>query len=256
MKFFGSICLGLLASSVFAESNNSSPDVYIDVSKKAQLNAIKYDGWKFIGGLNYSMSNFKATITGGFKNTEQNVNNFMLTTGIEWSKKFQRRFIIGVSLLADIWKAQKKTGDWQIFNYDFYDRLCNSYIYSGSLDGELKSSCIIPELSVKGGYIFRNMGTIAFLKLGLQYIQGEYSYLNAGLNIASAKAIKIIPLIGIGGYRRFNKKWGMSLEVNFPFRRETEKTLKNLGEKLETFNHKIKMGRKSIRILATYSISR
>lgn len=255
MKFFYSACLSLFVFSIVAENNSSSPDVYIDISKKAQLNSIKYDGWKFVNGLSYSMSNFKATITGGSSNTEQNINNFMLTTGIEWSKKFQRRFIIGVSLLADIWKTQKKTGDWQVFNYDFYDTLWSSYIHLGSLDGELKNSIIVPELSVKGGYIFRNMGTVAFLKLGLQYIRGEYSYLNEGLNIASAKAIKLIPVIGIGGYRRLNKKWGISLEMNFPFRRETEKTITNLGNKLETINHKIKMGRKSIRVLATYSIS-
>jgi len=256
MKIFNCICLGILSLEVFAAVDDSSPEVYIDVSKRAQQNAVKYDGWKIVGGLTYSMPSFQATIKGSSLKTEQTMNNFMLTAGIEWSKKIKKKFIIGASVLADIWKTQEKTGEWQEFNYAFYDSPnAQSYIKGNeSLDGRLKMSSIVPEISVRGGYIFRNFETIAFVKVGAQYMQANYRYALSGHEICSAKAVRLVPIFGIGGYKRYNKKLGFSLELNFPFKRDTEQTLNDIGG--GTVIHKIKMGRKTLRVLATYSILR
>lgn len=256
MKIFNCICLGILVFEAFAAIDDSSPEIYVDVSKRAQQNAVKYDGWKIVGGLTYSMPDFCATIKGSSVKTEQTLNNFMVTAGVEWSRKIKKKFIIGAWALADIWKTQEKTGDWQTFNYAFYDSPnAQSYIIgNNSLDGRLKMSSIIPEISVRGGYIFRNLETVAFIKLGAQYMQANYRYALSGHEICSAKAVKLIPIFGIGGYKRYNKKWGFSLELNFPFKRDTEQTLSDIGG--GTVIHKIKMGRKSIRVLATYSIPR
>jgi len=256
MKFVGCSCICLLVFSVLAEGNNGSgngagPEVYIDVSKRARQNAVKLDGLKLLGGLTYDMSTFNATIRTGSHSTKQSINNLNLTIGLDYSKKFKKNFIVGGTLLMDFWKAQKKRGDMQIFNYDYYDRTINSWGSLGSnFSGELKKPCMTPEISIKGGYIFRNMGTIAFLKLGVQRMQAEYVYYVDGKKISSVNAIKYIPLFGIGGYKRFNKKLGVSLELNFPYRKECEK-MTNYGD---TLYHKIKMGRTTIRALATYSV--
>lgn len=256
MKFANCFCLGLLVCDVFAQGGNtfgddSGPEIYADISKKAQQNAIKYDGLKILGGLTYSMASFDATIRTGSSRTKQNVNNFMLTLGLDYSKKFKKSFIVGGMFLLDFWKAQKKSGDMQIFNYDYYDRNLVSWasLYN-TLSGELKTPCMTPELAIKGGYIFRNMGTIAFLKLGVQRMKAEYIYYVDGIKISSVKAIKYIPLFGIGGHKRFNKKLGVSFELNFPFKREYEGET-DYGSKIY---HKVKMGRTTVRVLATYSI--
>jgi len=256
MKIFNYICLGILSLETVAAVDGSSPDVYMDISKRAQQNAIRYDGWKIVGGLTYSMPSFQATIKGSSLKTEQTLNNFMVTMGVEWSKKIKKKFLIGASVSADIWRTQEKKGEWQEFNYAFYESPnAQSYITKNdSLDGRLKMSSIIPELSVRGGYIFRNFETVAFLKVGAQYMQANYRYALSGHEICSAKAVKLIPIIGIGGYKRYNKKLGFSLELNFPFKRDTEQTLNDVGG--GTVIHKIKMGRKTVRILATYSIPR
>lgn len=257
MKFINCFCLGLLffdvvsANSSTSWEDDSGPEVYIDVSKRAQQNAVKYDGLKLLGGLTYSMSSLNATIKTGANRTKKDMNNFMFTLGIDYSKKFRKNFIVGGTFLLDFWKAQKETGDMQVFNYDYYDRLLNSSYYSSfnTLSGELKMPCMTPEISIKGGYIFRNMGTIAFLKLGVQRMQAKYVYYVDGHQISSINAIKYVPLFGIGGHKRFNKKLGVSFEVNFPYKRECEK-----ATEYPTLYHKIKMGRTTVRVLATYSI--
>ena len=172
MKFANCFCLGLLFCDVFAQGGNTSwddsgPEIYSDISKKAQQNAIKYDGLKILGGLTYSMASFDATIRTGLTRSKQNIDNFMLSVGLDYSKKFKKSFIIGGMFLLDFWKSQRKEGDMQIFNYDYYDRTLSSWgpEYS-TYSGELKTPCMTPELAIKGGYIFRNMGTIAFFKAG------------------------------------------------------------------------------------------
>ena len=256
MKFASCFCLGLLAFGAFAQGGDTSwedsgPEIYSDISKKAQQNAVKYDGLKILGGLTYSMASFNATIRTGSNRTKQDVNNFMFSVGLDYSKKFKKNFIVGGTFLLDFWKAQKKSGDMQIFNYDYYDRILSTWgpEYS-TYSGELKTPCMTPEISIKGGYIFRNMGTIAFLKLGAQRMKAEYTYYVDGMKISSVNAIKYIPLFGIGGHKRFNKKLGVSLELNFPLRREHEGVI-NSGS---TIYHKTKMGRTTVRVLATYSI--
>lgn len=256
MRLISCFCLGLFAFEVFAQGGSASwddsgPEIYSDISKKAQQNAVRHDGFKVVGGITYSMASFNATIRSGSSRTKQDINNLMLTFGLDYSKKFKKNFIIGGVFLLDLWKTQKKSGDMQIFNYDYYDRTLASWGTSYSTySGELKTPCITPELALKGGYIFKNMGTIAFLKLGLQRMKAEYTYYVDGKKISSVKAIKYIPLIGIGGHKRFNKKLGVSFELNFPIKREHKGEI-SYGT---TVQHRVKMGRTTIRVLATYSI--
>ncbi len=252
MRFLAGVCLGLIAFNAMAQNEDDTNDgfhakVYSDVSKKAQQNAIKYDGWKILGGLTYSMSMFSAGAKGSVVYTENNINNFMLTFGLDYSKRFRKRFLLGAVGLLDIWKAQRKGGDWQDFNYEYYSRVGPNYWNYGTLDGGLKTQSIIPEFAVKGGYIFRRMGTVVYLKAGAQYMRCEYVYTNSGLEVCSYEVVKFVPLIGFGGQKRLNKKFGIAFELNFPFKRDYEKTIDNL-------THRVKVGRKTIRVLVTYSI--
>jgi len=260
MKFVSSFCLGLLVFNAASAIDDSKPEVYIDISKRAQLNAIRFDGWKLIAGLAYSMASFEACTKTTPGTTERSLNNFMLTTGFDYSKKFKNKYLFGVSVLADFWKAQKKAGDWQAINKSFHDDLFAHYSekYPGiAPEGTIKIPSIVPEVAIKGGYIFRNLGTVAFIKLGMQYMQAEYIYSNAtdGIKIDSVKAVKLIPLLGIGGFRRFNKKFGISFEWSFPlFKAENQKILLNIQGEGSSLEHRVKMGRSTIRILGTYSI--
>lgn len=256
MKLLNCICLGALFFNACADDDGSGPSVYADISKRAQQNAVRYDGWKVVGGLCYSNSSFQATIKSGTTNTDRRIINFMLTAGIDWSKKFARRFIFGATFVTDIGKAQATTGEWQEFNYDLNERLYDDYSPNGSLDCTLKTPCITPEFSVKGGYIFPNIKSVVFLKLGLQYMYSEYFYSNQGSDVCSVKAIKLVPFLGLCGYRRLNKKLGVSLEFNFPFRRDSEKTLRDVGSGEDPLHHKVRMGRTSVRLYLTYSIPR
>ncbi len=262
MKFLSSFCLGLLFFSTAAAIDNSGPEIYLDISKRARLNATRFDGGRLIVGLSYSMASFEACTKTTPGITERSLNNFMLTAGVDYSKKFKNKYLLGVSVLADFWKAQKKTGDWQAINKSFHDDLFAYYNekYENFVpEGELKIPSIIPEIAVKVGYIFRNLGTVAFLKLGMQYMQAEYIYLNAtdGIKIDSVKAVKLIPLLGIGGFKRFNKKFGISFEWNFSlFEKESQKILSNIQGEGSSLEHRVKMGRSTIRILATYNVPR
>ena len=127
MKFVSSFCLGLLFFSTVAAIDDSRPEVYIDISRRAQLNAIRFDGWKIIGGVAYSMASFEACTKTTPATTERSLNNFMLIAGVDYSKKFKNKYLLGVSVLADFWKAQKKTGDWQAINQSFHNDLFEYY---------------------------------------------------------------------------------------------------------------------------------
>ena len=77
------------------------------------------------------------------------------------------------------------------------------------------------------------------------------------IKFESVKAVKLIPTLGIGGFKRFNKKFGVSFEWNFPvMKRENEKVLTNLQGEGSSLEHRVKMGRSTIRVLATYNIPR
>ncbi len=270
MRFFGSFCVGLLFFNTVAAIDDSRPEIYIDISRRAQLNAIKFDGWKIVAGLSYSMASFEASIKQDPGTTEKTLNNFMLTAGVDYSKKFKNKYLLGVSVLADFWKAQKKTGDWQAINLTFHNALFNKYkdTYE-TFGGEIKIPCIIPEAAIKGGYIFRNLGSVAFIKLGMQYMQAEYIYLADSIKFESVKAVKLIPMLGIGGFKRFNKKFGISFEWNFPLVKSyNEKTITytyqpkkedgtNDGDPVSgSLLHRVKMGRSTVRVFATYNVPR
>lgn len=265
MKFLSSFCLGLLLFNTVAAVDDSRPEVYIDISRRAQLNAVRFDGWKLVAGLAYSMASFEACTKTTPATTERSLNNFMLTAGVDYSKKFKNKYLLGVSVLADFWKAQKKTGDWKAINQSYDTEMEGKHSYSDkNMAGEIKIPFIIPEIAVKGGYIFRNLGTVAFIKLGAQYLQSEYIYYGDGIKFDSVKNIKLIPTLGIGGFKRFNKKFGISFEWNFPlFKSYNEKIITHTytptGQSEPTtinITHRVKMGRSTIRVLATYNVPR
>ena len=66
---------------------------------------------------------------------------------------------------------------------------------------------------------------------------------------------KLIPILGIGGFTRFNKKFGISFQWNFPlFKTENQKILLNLQGEGSSLEHRVKMGRSTVRVFATYFI--
>ena len=103
MRLYCGICLAMISFFAVAEEEGE-PTVYVDVSKKAQEEATKYDGPKLLAGLSYSWVSFQASVTNGLKSTKKEVNNFMLTVGVDYSKKLKKKFLAGMCVIADVWK--------------------------------------------------------------------------------------------------------------------------------------------------------
>lgn len=246
MRLYCGICLAMISFFAVAEEEGE-PTVYVDVSKKAQEEATKYDGPKLLAGLSYSWVSFQASVTNGLKSTKKEVNNFMLTVGVDYSKKLKKKFLAGMCVIADVWKGQKKTGSWSDMNNDYNTFRGPTFNAFGERHAELTTANIIPEVSLRGGYLFKQLKSAAFVKAGIQRVEGTYRY-RAGLHETSkVKALAWVPLIGIGGEKRINKKFGVRMELNFPLNR----TVKKYNDLVE---HQTKMGRRTVRLMGTLSV--
>jgi hypothetical protein len=89
---------------------------------------------------------------------------------------------------------------------------------------------------------------VAFLKLGVSKVGCSYSYTQSGVKMYDVDVSTFVPSIGLGFERKFNKKWGVAIEGNISLKQTKKKTQMNI-------EHKIKMDRKDLRILGTYTLS-
>lgn len=251
MRFFNCICLAFITfcTEVMADgevNNDYQPKTYADISQKAQENAMKYDGFKTFAGLCYSATSFKASVEGGSSNTQKDFNVFMFTFGLSGSKIFKQNFLAGVSLATDICSSKKKESGWDGLNADYNAIRGPVHSARGKLNGELKIPSINFELALQLAYIFKKLTSYAFLKLGASRIEGTYCYNAGGNEVGKVKAVGFVPLIGLGGGKNFNNKFGAVIEVNFPI-------CKTIKKNTDFTEHKIKLGKKTIRLLGTYS---
>ncbi len=246
MKIFGCLCLCSIAFSVFSTNDEYQPKVYADITKQAEENAVKYDGIKLIGGLGYTLSDYKASIIGRNETTKNSLNHFIFTLGCDYSKALKHNILIGASLLVDMWSRQKKSGNWASLN-GAYDNQRGGAHAAGNREAELQNAFLTPEMCIKAGYIFKSLKSSVSLKIGLSREECKYRYRVNNAEVASVNISKFIPLIGISGYRNINSKFGIMVEIN-----------KSLGKKAKNnadlVDHQVEMAPTTIRLLGTMKI--
>ena len=227
-------------------NDGSQPKIYSDISPKAQEDAMKYGGFKLLAGLCYSMSSFEASIPGGSCNTKKDFSAFRIAFGVSGSKVFRKKFLGGLSLTVDMFGSKTKNDGWNGLNADYSNLRGPIYRSYGNLNGSLKVPSINLEFATQFAYIFKKYASYAFLKLGLAREEGTYCYKAGAVEIGKVKAIGLVPLIGVGGGKNLNQKFGVMFEINLPVRKKVKKNF-------DSVEQEIKLGRKTIRLLGTYA---
>ncbi len=242
MKLIYATCLGMIVLNVVSEDNNYQPKVYADITKQAQEQAVKYDGIKLLFGLGYSFADFNASLTDRNNNTKNSMNHFMLTIGCDYSKALKHNIILGASLLMDIWKKQKKSNYWSGLNAD-YDSV-RGHLYGGNKDGDVQNSSLIPEISLKAGYIFKSLKSYAGIKLGVIRLEGTYRYRVNNYEISSTKYNGFTPFFGFVAFKNINNKFGVMIEINKSLNKKSKRSF-------DSVEQQTKMNSTTVRILGT-----
>ncbi|MDR0678429.1 MAG: hypothetical protein LBF44_02740 [Holosporaceae bacterium] len=228
------------------ENSPKEPNVYVDISQSARENAVSFDGIRGLLGLFFTMQNFEASIGNSKNFTGNNMNQFGLYFGMEYSKSFRKGFLIAVNMETDISKKKKKEGSWKDLNDEY--NIQRGQVYLGEKTGKLESDAICPGVALKCGYILPKYESVIFLKLGISKVNGKYYYNSSGAEVCNVNVNTYVPSLGLGVERKINRKWGAAIEANLPIKRST----KNIQDNVE---HKMKVGRKDLRLMAIYSIS-
>ncbi len=245
------VCLVTILSAfaTFASDSDLEPTIYADISESAQEAAITFDGVRGFAGLVLQSIKYQSRTENNSTQTENKINMFGLSIGVEYAKAFRQGFLIGFDVSADINKKKKKEGNWKALNAA-YDA-DTSTIYVGVDDlktGKLETEAITPNISLKVGYLLPKFKSLLFLKAGISKLGGTYHYNFAGANVCKVDVSKFIPVIGLGAEYKINSRWGAALEANMSLKKTCTKRLANI-------QHKIKIGRQDIRIMGTYRIS-
>jgi hypothetical protein len=227
-------------------SGESQPRVYADISKSAQENAVSFDGIRGIFGVHFMFPKFGASIAERGNFTEHNFNIVGVNAGVGYSKSFRKNFLLAIDIGTDICKKGKKEGDWNTLNRE-YERERGG-VYHGERSGKFESSPLLPNIALKCGYLFLNFKSVVFAKVSVSKVSGTYYYMRNGAKVCNADVSVYVPSIGVGIERKINKKWGASLEANMAIKRAAKKTEDGV-------EHKVRVGRKDLRIMGTYSFS-
>jgi hypothetical protein len=220
-----------------------APSIYADISEAAVNDAVSFDGFHGVAGLAMIMLQYGSSLTDGNNFTIRNMSQVATSVGVKYAKSFKSKLLLGLSVVGDMTKRRNETGDWKAFNADF-DGIVRGRVKSCVL----KTDMITPAFSLGIGYSLENYKTAVFFKVGISRVGGSYSYSLNGVNVADVDVNAIVPKIGLEAERKINKKWGASFEINIPLKRTSKKTVNG-------FQHRIRVGRTEIRLLATYSMA-
>ena len=223
------------------------PISFAGIEPEAIEEAESYDGAKLLFGVGYSAINHKASLTDFNRSTEtkKNLNHMSGVIGLDYSKKVAENWMLGASLVLDLWKRKKNRGSWDSLNQDYASARGGSH--PGTQVAEIQNSFFEPELNFKGGYIFKPLKTTVCLKVGVQRIDAKYKYFTNGHQVASASAENWLPLIGISGFRKINDKYSVGLEISKTIKRQSKKYSDNV-------QHKIKSDAFTIRLLGSMAM--
>ncbi|MCR5224760.1 MAG: hypothetical protein K6C34_01630 [Alphaproteobacteria bacterium] len=243
-----SFVVALNAFTAFADDEGLEPTIYADISEAAQVDAVTFDGFRGFIGMVFQTMNYQACTAKTSENTENKMNIFSLSVGVEYAKAFRKGFLIGVDISADINKKKKKDGNWTDLNRAYDTDTVGTYGNAALKKGKLESEALTPNMSVKLGYLMPRYNSILFLKAGLSKLGGTYVYSYSGADVSKVDVSKFIPVIGLGGEYKINSKLGAGLEANMSLGKTATKDLGGVS-------HKIKLSRKDIRLMGTYRIS-
>ena len=86
------------------------PISFAGIEPEAIEEAESYDGAKLLFGVGYSAINHKASLTDFNRSTEtkKNLNHMSGVIGLDYSKKVAENWMLGASLVLDLWKRKKK----------------------------------------------------------------------------------------------------------------------------------------------------
>jgi hypothetical protein len=263
MKIISCFCIFFGAFSVFSAENSEQskqepsavkpsgenkeikPKIYADISKSAQDEAVSFDGIRGIFGLGMVSSGFGASVKGSSNFTDIKSNLMKMYLGLEYSKSFKKGFLLAVNIGTDLGKREEKKGGWDELNKEY---ALHKEAPSENHSGKFEKSLICPEVALKCGYLLPSMESILFLKVGISRLNGVYTYNSNDKEVCRLEANVYVPSIGLGFERKINKKWGASLEANFPINRK----IKSVQDSIE---HVVKAKSTNIKLMATYSVS-
>ena len=223
------------------------PEILADISPEAVESAKAYDGLKLLIGLGYNSVEHKAAITDFNKSSEtkNNLNHMSGVLGLEYAKKIADNWLIGGTVLLDMWKTKKKRGSWTDLNNDY--ALARGNSYTGDKTAELQNAFISPEIDLKVGYILKSIKSTAFLKIGMQRVEGKYKYYANNREVASVNASAFVPLIGISLSRLINDKFGVAAEIDKSLNRQIKKYS-------DVVQHRVKTDCFTVRLMGTIAL--
>jgi hypothetical protein len=220
------------------------PEVYADPSDTAIQNAVSFDGAKIICGVGMSMQKYGASVKGHENFTSNSVNAFNAIIGMEYAKPFKKGLLVSGGAFMAIGKKQKKELDWNSMNAN-YNELKSASV--GVRSGYMENSALIPLALLKCGYALKKYKSVAFASLKIAWMSVSYGYTLDGVKVCDAAVKPIVPLIGFGIERKWNKKIGVLAEVSFPIKR----TCKTTADGIE---HCIRVGQTSLTIMMSMSL--
>ncbi|MDR2107395.1 MAG: hypothetical protein LBO73_02665 [Holosporaceae bacterium] len=232
--------------------NDGSPKVYLDLSKSAKKNAVSFDGIRGLFGLIYVTTNFGASLY-GFENFKEHTHKTIgLHLGLEYSKSFRKNFVLSGIISADLTSKFTREASWSELNKEYERAVRERYEemqYAGlQKTGILRKGMFCPSAAVKCGYPIKAYESMIFLKLGASLVSATYFYDIGSFPICAVSVKTILPSLGLGIEKKFNKQWGASLETNISLRRP-------VTEFQDYVSHKIKTKRFDLRLVGLYTLS-
>ncbi|MDR3179820.1 MAG: hypothetical protein LBT70_02880 [Holosporaceae bacterium] len=225
------------------EDKAFEPEIYADPSDSAVQNAVSFDGAKILCGLGMSMQKYAASVKGCENFTSNSTNAFNVIVGMEYAKSFKKGLLMSGGARIKITKKQKKELDWNSMNAG-YNELKK---VTGVRSGYMENSAMIPVALVKCGYALKEYKSVAFATLEIAWMSVSYSYTLDGEKVCNVSTKSMVPQIGLGIERKWNKKIGLLAEVSFPIKRMCKTTADGV-------EHRIRVGQTSLKLLMSISL--
>ncbi|MDR2067913.1 MAG: hypothetical protein LBP41_02915 [Holosporaceae bacterium] len=247
MRLLGVVCFALCIFCCPAEDEGKvETKIYSDISEAAQNAAISFGGIRGLLGVSLLLQKFGASVENSNDFTENKVNIFGASAGMEYAKELRHGFLVAVDVGADISKKGKKEGDWNSVNREYENQ--RGAVYPGTRTGKFETDAFSPHIALKGGYLLPSYKSVIFVKASISQVSGIYYYKRDEAKVCDVGVKAYVPSIGLGIERKINNKWGASLEASIPIKR-------NLKKKEDSVEHKIRVSSISLKIMATYGIS-
>lgn len=246
MKKFIVIAVLCVLSKLYAEDSFEvgAPEVYADISEEAQKDSIKFDGARVLAGVSYYKSKINTGLVGIRESADHNLKFLGLTAGGEYVKTFKKKFVLlgGINVILE--EKGKDDGSWETINPAYNMLMGNA---PGTRYAKIETPAFVPSVYVKAGYQLKNKLTMIFLKAGAAMEKVRCLYKLNGEEIGSGEIVCYTPMVGLGAEHKFNKKWGITADVNVSIARKSKKEINGI-------QHQIRVRRVGVGIMGVYSL--